>query len=113
MTSSKETRKEMTNAYKQTKHRAGVYRFISKESGIYALAASMNLKGIENKYQFAKKVNEPSALPYVIAQDVAKYGMDAVDLEILELVDIKDEMTNQDIKEELDVLLEIWQEKLS
>ncbi|EUJ26699.1 hypothetical protein [Listeria cornellensis] len=55
MTSEKETRKEKINAYKQMKHRAGVYRFISQETGVYALAASMDLKGIQNKYAFAKK----------------------------------------------------------
>ncbi|EUJ23755.1 hypothetical protein PGRAN_06594 [Listeria grandensis FSL F6-0971] len=113
MASEKETRKEMINAYKQMKHRAGVYRFINKETGTYVMAASMDLKGIQNKYEFAKKMNMPGALPRLIEDEVAKYGMDAIVLEELELVDMKDEMNNQDIKEELDVLLELWHEKLS
>ncbi|MBC1603188.1 GIY-YIG nuclease family protein [Listeria rocourtiae] len=112
MASEKESRKEKINAYKQMKHRAGVYRFISKETGIYALATSMDLKGIQNKYSFAQKMNMPGALPWTIADEAKKYGMETIDLEELELVDIKDEMTNQDIKEELDVLLELWKEKL-
>lgn len=113
MTSEKETRKEKINAYKQMKHRAGVYRFVSQKTGVYALAASMDLKGIQNKYAFAKKMNMPGALPWTIAAEAQKHGMDTIALEELELVDIKDEMTNQDIKEELDVLLELWQEKLA
>lgn len=60
-----------------------------------------------------KKMNMPGALPWTIADEAKKHGMDTIVLEELELVDIKDEMTNQDIKEELDVLLELWQEKLA
>ncbi|EUJ26698.1 hypothetical protein [Listeria cornellensis] len=52
-------------------------------------------------------------MPWTIADEAKKHGMDTIVLEELELVDIKDEMTNQDIKEELDVLLELWQEKLA
>ncbi|MBC2327678.1 GIY-YIG nuclease family protein [Listeria booriae] len=109
----RDTKKKMINEYKQTKHRAGVYRFVSRETGKYVLAASMDLRGIQNKYQFAIKMKSPGALPWIMANEASKYGLDTIELEELELVDIKDEMTNDDIKEELEVILELWQEKLA
>ncbi|MBC1482248.1 GIY-YIG nuclease family protein [Listeria sp. FSL L7-1485] len=107
----KENRKELIRAYKEKAPDAGVYRFICRESGKYLIDNTMDLKGIANKLAFGVKIGAGNMLPPEMAKEAKQFGIASIDFEILEKVDIKPEMTKEDIKEENDVLLSLWLER--
>ncbi|MBC1997694.1 GIY-YIG nuclease family protein [Listeria marthii] len=107
----KDNRKELIRAYKEKAPDAGVYRFISKESGKYLIDNTMDLKGIANKLAFGVKIGAGNMLPPEMAKEAKQYGIETIAFEILEKVDIKPEMTKDDIKEDNDVLLSLWLER--
>ncbi len=71
----------------------------------------MDLKGIANKLAFGVKIGAGNMLPPEMAKEAKQYGIETIDFEILEKVDIKPEMTKADIKEENDILLSLWLER--
>ncbi len=71
----------------------------------------MDLKGIANKLAFGVKIGAGNMLPPEMAKEAKQYGIETIDFEILEKVDIKPEMTKEDIKEENDTLLSLWLER--
>lgn len=71
----------------------------------------MDLKGIANKLAFGVKIGTGNMLPPEMAKEAKQYGIETIDFEILEKVDIKPEMTKADIKEENDLLLSLWLER--
>ncbi|MBC2016965.1 GIY-YIG nuclease family protein [Listeria seeligeri] len=107
----KNNRKELIRAYKEKAPDAGVYRFISRESGKFLIDNTMDLKGIANKLAFGVKIGTGNMLPPEMAKEAKQYGIETIDFEILEKVDIKPEMTKADIKEENDLLLSLWLER--
>lgn len=107
----KNNRKELIRAYKEKAPDAGVYRFISQESGKFLIDNTMDLKGIANKLAFGVKIGAGNMLPPEMAKEAKQYGIETIDFEILEKVDIKPEMTKADIKEENDLLLSLWLER--
>ncbi|AHI55250.1 GIY-YIG nuclease family protein [Listeria ivanovii] len=107
----KENRKELIRAYKEKAPDAGVYRFISRESGEFFIDNTMDLKGIANKLAFGIKIGAGNMLPPEMAKEAKQFGIETIEFEILQKVDIKPEMTKVDIKEENDVLLSLWLER--
>lgn len=107
----KDNRKELIRAYKEKSPDAGVYRFISTKSGKSLIDNTMDLKGIANKLAFGVKIGAGNMLPPEMAKEAKEHGIDTIQFEILEKVDIKPEMTKEDIKEENDVLLSLWLER--
>ncbi|EAC2221027.1 GIY-YIG nuclease family protein [Listeria monocytogenes] len=107
----KDNRKELIRAYKEKSPDAGVYRFISTKSGKSLIDNTMDLKGIANKLAFGVKIGAGNMLPPEMVKEAKEYGIDTIQFEILEKVDIKPEMTKEDIKEENDVLLSLWLER--
>lgn len=71
----------------------------------------MDLKGIANKLAFGVKIGAGNMLPPEMAKEAKQYGIETIDFEILEKVDIKPEMTKAYIKEENDLLLSLWLER--
>ncbi|EAD4755235.1 GIY-YIG nuclease family protein [Listeria monocytogenes] len=107
----KDNRKELIRAYKEKSPDAGVYRFISTKSGKSLIDNTMDLKGIANKLAFGVKIGAGNMLPPEMAKEAKEHGIDTIQFEILEKVDIKPEMTKEDIKEENGVLLSLWLER--
>ena len=108
----KTNRKEIIAQYKQTKKDAGVYRIINNMTGKYFLSSCLDINGEGNKFEFAKSTNTPGFSARKLANLLEKQGFNDFSFEVLELLDIKPEMTDAQVKEEIKLLEEIWREKL-
>jgi hypothetical protein len=54
----------------------------------------------------------PSVLDGRMARDIAQFGIDALSLEVLEVVDATPEMTDGQVRNDLATLESLWCEKL-
>lgn len=104
-------RRALRDQYKETHTEAGVYRIVNKQTGKALVASSPNLPSIRNKIAFARSTGTTGVFDHRIRADVDHYGIDAFDLEILEVLDIRPEMTREDIQSDLAALEEIVREQ--
>ena len=104
-------RKELVSEYKQTRREAGVYRIVNSTSGKALLGSSTNLDSVRNKLEFARKTNSPGTLGYQLKADEQRLGIDAFALEILEVLDVAPEMSEAQIRADLQTLEQLWREK--
>lgn len=105
-------RKELKAQYKQSKPDAGVYRIINNKTGKYFMDSCLDTKGECNKFEFVKKTNSYTFMHGKLSNAIREQGFDNFSFEVLELLDIKPEMTDDEIKEDLKTLEEIWRDKL-
>jgi hypothetical protein len=105
-------RKELVANYKQTHPEAGIYRIVNTRTNRALLGSSTNLEGMRNKMKFARSTNSPGALDYRLRNDIKEYGLDSFDLEALDVLDIRPEMTDREIRDDLAALESIWREQL-
>lgn len=113
--SDKARRKQLTADYKLQHPDAGVFRVTNTVTGRVLLGSSLNLNSVRSKLEFARSTSSPgalSALDHRLANDVRQYGLDAFELEILEVLDTKPEMTQAEIRDDLATLEALWREKL-
>jgi hypothetical protein len=104
-------RKELTSEYKQSRREAGVYRVVNRESGKLLIGSSTNLESVRNKMEFARSTKSSGVLGYQLKADIERLGIGAFDLEILEVLDVKPEMTEATIRDDLKTLEQLWREK--
>ncbi len=109
---SKPDRKELINNYKNSPPDAGVYKIINRKTERFILASTMDINGMNNRFQFAKRMDSKDALPLVSREDIKEYGIENFDFEILERIAIKPEMSKEECQAEMDFCLALWQEKL-
>jgi hypothetical protein len=109
--STHDRRKELRSQYKQTHTEAGVYRVVNTQTGKALLGSSANLPSMRNKMDFARSTGSPGALDYRLRKDIEQYGIDAFDLEILEILETKPEMTQQQVRDDLATLEALWREQ--
>ncbi len=110
--SDRSRRKELVSEYKLTRREAGVYRIVNTSSGKALLGSSTNLDSVRNKMEFARKTNSPGTLGYQLKADVERLGIDAFALEILEVLDVTPEMTDAQVRADLQTLEQLWRERL-
>ncbi len=104
-------RKQLASDYKQTRREAGIYRITNSENGKSLIASSTNLDSVRSKMEFARTTNSPGVLGYQLKSDVLKFGIEAFALEILEVLEVKPEMTDAQIRADLKTLEQLWTEK--
>lgn len=104
-------RRELRDQYKETQPEAGVYRIINRETGRALLGSSPNLPSIRNKLAFARSTGSAGVFDHRLRADVARYGIDAFDLEVLEVLETTPEMTRADILRDLAALEAIVREQ--
>lgn len=107
-----EDRKQKIADYKQAKQEAAVYRMVSQQTGKYYLNSTTDMKGLYNRIEFAKATGSSTALPLVLAHEEKLYGIDNFKIEVLEVLDIKPEMTYDEIKSAIKQLEKLWREQL-
>ncbi len=106
----KDNKKELRAQYKEMKYEAGIYRVINQQTGRYYLASTTDIQAIRNRFDFAQKIGSHTAFSIKMGQDLAKYGVNSFSLEILEVLDMKPDMTPEKIKGELKLLVAMWRE---
>ena len=106
---SMKTRKEINLEYKARVKPSGVFQIKNLVNGKVLLGSSLNLEGPLNKHRFMLKVN--SHPNKELQKDWNELGTDRFTFEILETVQISNH-PSFNLKDELTLLEEIWQEKL-
>lgn len=108
----KARRKELTEQYRQTIPEAGVYVIRNAGSGKALLGSTVNLASLRNRVDFAQTTNLPGALDGRMAPDIAKFGLDALSVEVLETLEVTPEKTDRQVRDDLATLESLWREKL-
>ena len=105
-------RKELLAQFKQSHPEAGVYRLVNSRNNKSLLGSSSNLQSIRNRLEFARSTKMPGALDRRLDRDIREHGIEAFSMEVLDMLDIKPEMTADDIKRDLATLEALWREKM-
>ncbi len=104
-------RKELVSEYKQTRREAGVYRVVNTQTGKSLLGSSLNLESVRSKMEFARKTGSSGVLGYQLKSDIERLGIDAFELEILEVLEIQPEMSDAQVRSDLTALEQLWRER--
>ena len=108
----KSRRRELRDQYRETPPEAGVYRIVNRVTGRALLGSSPNLPSIRSKLDFARSTGSAGVFDHRLRADVARYGIAAFDLEVLEVLDITPAMTRADILSDLAALEALVREQL-
>jgi hypothetical protein len=103
-------RKALKEEYQQKKVTGGIYRVANIKNGMCLVAASPNLAAKQNAFSFAVSTN--MVFDNRLRQDWEALGGRAFTFEALETLDKKKDQTQAQFLDDLQALLEIWQEKL-
>jgi hypothetical protein len=106
-----ERRRELREQYDQTSPEAGVYVVRNTKTGKVLLGTSTNLASVRGKMDFAHTTGSASVLHLKLKADSQRYGVDAFELEVLEVLDVKPEATPEQVRADLDALEELWRER--
>ncbi|MDG1207452.1 MAG: GIY-YIG nuclease family protein [Pseudomonadales bacterium] len=103
------TRKELKKEYLQTPKVMGVYRIRNIQNDRSYVAASKDIKARFNRHRMSLKTNNDSNK--ALQADWLKYGEDTFSFEILDVFKPLDK-TDYDPTEDLNILEQLWREKL-
>lgn len=104
------TKKELATEYKERKVIGGVYIIKNLQNNKILLEASFNLQGSKNRFEFAQKTG--SCVNKKLQQDWNKHGCMGFVFETLEELERKDTQTEEEFREDIELLKEMWMEKL-
>ena len=107
----KDTRKKLISSYKERPVTGGVFAIVNDATGRMLLLAERDIAGSKNKFQFAQSTN---LCAYgKLGEDWRKYGPGAFRFQLQEELEKKPEQTSEEFMEDLQVLAELWREKLA
>ena len=104
-----DTRAELKRRYKETPKQAGIFVITNTVNGKVLLGSSTNLHGPLNKHRFL--LSHRSHFIKALQQDYDRFGPESFKFEIVEVIEQKDD-PSFNLTEELDLLEQIWLEKL-
>ena len=104
-------RKEILAQYKEREIIGGVYIIRNMLSNRLLLDASADIKSIRNRFEFARKTG--SCVVPRLQEDWSEHGSASFSFEVLEELKRGENQTDAQFKADLDLLREIWSEKLS
>ena len=102
-------RKEKIRQYKETPLPAGIFRVKNIQSSKSFIGSSTNLPGMLNRQRF--QLDNDSHVNRELQRDWKELGSDAFVFEILDQLEPSDD-PNRNQAEELQVLLDMWSDKL-
>ena len=103
-------RKTLINEYKQGKIIGGVYRVTNTRNGMYLLDYAANLQSKQNSFNYM--VSSGSCLDYRLNKDWTAFGGKAFIFEMLEVLEKKQEQTQEEFIDDLKMLEQLWSGKL-
>ena len=110
---SAERRRELRAQYEERPREAGVYVLRNSATGRLLVAASSDLAAARNRLEFAKMTDTGSVFDHRLAADVREFGIGAFTFEILDVLEMRPEMTLDDVRADLQALEQLWREKLA
>ena len=107
----KARRKELRDEAARAPIDAGVYRIVNRQTGTSWVGSTCDLRAYRNRFDFARSMNTPQAFEQRIRVEAERSGVEAVDLEVLEVVTPRPDATADEIRSDLAVLEEVWRQK--
>jgi hypothetical protein len=107
----KARRKELREAAARAPIDAAVYRITNRVTGTSWIASTSDLKAYRNRFEFSRSTNTPAGFDQQVRAEAEASGVDAIDLEILEVVTPRCDATTDEIRADLAVLEEIWRQQ--
>jgi hypothetical protein len=108
----KSRRRELVDEYKRTGPEAGVYRLTNSETGKAFVSSTLNLGSMRGKLDFGRATGSVTVLDRKLHEDARRYGVEAFSLDILEVLEVRPEMTPEEIRADLATLEVLWREKI-
>ncbi len=105
-----EDKKKLKAQYNLRTVVGGVYAIRNTVTGKILLDRSQDISGIRNRFDFAKMTG--TALSPKIRNDWELYGPDSFVFEVLEKLEKKETQDSGDFSGDLEILEEIWRDKL-
>ena len=103
-------KKELKNAYKSRSVTGGVCCIRCSGNNRVLLQHTRDIEGLRNRFTFAMKIKtNPDPL---LLEEWKEYGNDSFTFTVLEQLDRREEQTDKEFQDEIDVLYEMWQEKM-
>jgi hypothetical protein len=106
-------RRELGEVYRLRITEAGVYMLRNTVTGKILIASSRDLASVRNKIEFGRTTRSASALDPRLAADARVHGMASIELVVLDLIDLRPEMTLAEVTADLASLEALWREKLA
>lgn len=104
-------RKALSTQYKDREVIGGVYLIRNRQSNRLLVDSTADLSSIKNRFEFSVKTD--SCVYMKLQKDWAELGGGSFSLEILEELRKNDSQTSAAFKADVDLLKEMWLEKLS
>jgi hypothetical protein len=104
-------RKELIENARRQRPPAGVYRIVNRETGKALLGSSVNLDGFRNRVEFARSTNTAGGVDHRLHADIATYGFDAFEFEVLDVLEVGEGATDRDIAADVTALEALWRER--
>ena len=103
------TKKALKDQYKNRTLTGGIYRIQCSKDGSYWLRISLDMKGSANRFAFSKATD--SCPEICMLKTWKEYGADSFSFEIVEEIKKKETQTQRQFSDDLNTLLELWNEK--
>lgn len=104
------TRKALKDQYKNRVLTGGIYRIQCIGDDSFWLRTSLDMQGSKNRFAFSKTTNSCPEICMLKAWE--QYGATAFSFEIVEELEKKDIQTERQFSDDINTLLELWEEKL-
>jgi len=107
----KQSKKELKEQYRNREEIGGVYCIRCIAADRLWVKATTNLDSAKNRFAFNVSMN--SSPETGMLESWKKYGASSFSFEVLEEIKKKETQTSKEFSDDVDTLLEIWQEKLN
>ncbi len=108
----KARRRELREQALQHPPDAGVYAIRHRATGRVLVAAAVNLAGARNRFDFAVATNTLGALDGQLGGDIAAHGVDGLEFEVLETLEVEPGTPEAELRAELATLEALYREEL-
>ena len=105
------SKKELQAQYKEREIIGGIIAIRNTLNNKMLLEATINLQGSKNRFDFSQKTG--SCIHMKLQDDWNKQSSDQFVFEVLEELKKGDTQTEKEFKADIDILMEIWLEKMS
>jgi hypothetical protein len=105
-------RRMLRDEHRQRERQAAVYILGVDGSDVALLGTTRDLAGLRNRIAFARATGSAGALDLRLRAAVARHGVDAVRLEVLDTITIEASRTDAEAAADLAALETLWREQL-
>ena len=106
-------RRELAAQYRDRPREAAVYIIRSRATGQGLLGSTPDLASLRNRLEFARTTGMGGALDGRLAAEVRLHGVEAFELEILDVLEPRAGSTEAEMAADLAALESLWREKLA